>query len=382
MAENIKFTDLTADETLYLRAKETYYNTSEPIMSDEDFDILESQLEAIDSFVVGIVGTLKETKTGFKVSKGKIKFVQHDVPMGSLDKVKFTSDYVPFKEFENKFLARHNDNNVIIEAGPKLDGNAGSIKYVDGHLVHIASRGDGQEGQDYTHLPLNVPKFIKGFTGEIRGEFVIETAIFDAKYGKDSDLDKKFANARNFVAGTLAKGQKDRVEDIDFVAFNIEGYTGNDTIKQLMKFGFQTLDFVKTYTKSELNETGFVSMYKDFENYRKRCKYQLDGIVLKYPEHLRSNIGGNSHHPYWAVAVKFVAEIVSTKVIGIEWTLGKRGQMAPVAILEDVELMGSIVRRASLYNASWLLANKCYPGKYVNIKKSGDIIPVIVEVLE
>lgn len=380
MSNNIKISDLTLDEKLYLTAKSNYYNGS-PIMSDEDFDILESVLFEIDSFVVNIVGTIKETKTGFKIGKGKIKFVLHDTPMGSLDKVKFKNDYIPFDELNSKFLNKYNQD-VLIEATPKLDGNAISMKYENGNLIHVASRGDGVEGQDYTHLNLNVPKYIKNFTGEVRGEAVIEVDLFDQKYGKDSTLDKKFANARNFVAGTLSKGEKERVSDIDIIAFQIVNYTGDDTQIQLRKMGFETLDFVKVYNKSYFTKENFEKIYKEFENYRKNTKYQLDGFVFKYPENIRKDIGGNSHHPFWAIAIKFVAEIVSTTVIDIEWSLGKRGQLAPVAILQPVELMGSIVTKASLYNASWLLDKKCFPGKNVNIKKSGDIIPVIVEVLE
>lgn len=376
---NIDLSTLSSNEALYLKAKYMYYK-GEPIMSDEDFDILEDLLEQSDSFVTSIVGTISETKKGFKISKGKIKMVLHDSVMGSLDKVKFTKDYVPYDELKSKLLSKYTQN-VKMVCEPKLDGNAGSIKYVDGHLVHIASRGDGTEGQDYTHLNIDVPKYIKNFTGEIRGEFVIDVELFNQKYGKDSNLDKKFANARNFVAGTLSKGEKDRVEDIDFVAFQIVNYEKDDTSLVLRKYGFQTLDFVKEVNSFDLTESKFVEIYDEFTNYRQKCKYQLDGFVIKYPEHVRPLIGGNSHHPFWAVAVKFIAEIVSTKVTGIEWTLGKRGQMTPIALLEPVELMGSMVSKASLYNASWLLNNNCYPGAVVSIIKSGDIIPKIVNIL-
>jgi DNA ligase (NAD+) len=125
----------------------------------------------------------------------------------------------------------------------------------------------------------------------------------------------------------------------------------------------------------------FEKIYAEFKYYRENCKYQLDGIVCKMNEEVRSIVGGNSHHPFWALAIKFETPAVYTKIIDIEWSLGKRGQLAPVAILEPVELLGSIVSRASVYNADWMLKNKCYPGATVSLIKSGDIIPRIIEVV-
>ncbi len=98
-------------------------------------------------------------------------------------------------------------------------------------------------------------------------------------------------------------------------------------------------------------------------------------------EDIRDTIGGNSHHPFWALAIKFITPAVYTKIIDIEWSMGKRGQLAPVAILEAVDLLGSVVTRASVYNADWMLKNKCYPGAEVALIKSGDIIPRIIEVI-
>lgn len=375
---------LTQDEQLYIKAKIAYYgNTGTPIISDEEFDILEEQLAKVDSQVIGIVGIPKITKTG-KVSfkKGKLKTITHKTQMGSLGKIKFKSDYVPFGEWLN-WLPSILKNTDEIEFGPKLDGNAINLDYENGQLVSIASRGDGVEGQDYTEIMKHaVPNTIPGFTGEVRGEAVIDLTIFDTHYGENSNADKKYKNARNFVAGALNSGEKAKCENIDIVAFHIVDHIGN-TQKQLIKWGFDVLDFVQYQTVDELkNEDGLVSIYKLFSMYRKNCKYQLDGIVAKCPEEYRNQIGANSHHPHWALAVKFETPEVKTKIIDIVWSLGKRGQLSPVAILEPVELLGSTVTKASVYNASWMLDKKCYPGATITLIKSGDIIPKIVEVVE
>lgn len=374
--------NLTEDEKLYLKAKATYY-IGEPIMSDPDFDALEEVLTAKDSIVIGIVGIPSFTKTGkIKFKKGKLKTVEHKSPMRSLAKIQFKPGYVPFNEWLH-WLPKDVDENTEVEFGPKLDGNAINIIYEDGKLVSICSRGDGVSGQDYTESMRHaVPNTIKNFTGEIRGEAVIDLTTFNEFYGENSNADKKYKNARNFVAGALTSGEKDKCENITIPVFEIVGFEG-DTQTQLIKWGFETLDLTVKHTIKELkNKETLVSIYNKFLQYRTNCRYQLDGIVAKVDETLRTDIGATNHHPNWAMAIKFETKAVVTKIIDIEWKLGKNGQLAPVAILEPVELLGSTVQRASVYNASWIIANKAFPGATVSLIKSGDIIPKIVEVIE
>lgn len=361
----------TPDETLYLLAKEKYY-AGEPIMTDEEFDILEDTLRDLDSFVLDIVGS------GTKKKKG---VVEHVSPMGSLAKIQFKPNYVPYPEFAAWLTLIPQNTEVIVKFEPKLDGNAICITYDAGRLKQIASRGDGKIGQDYTDkLRDHFPATIKDFTGEIRGEAVIDQYLFDQVYKKDGiDLDRKYTNARNFVAGALTSGKY--LNDVDVLAFEIVNFNG-DSKKQLISWGFNIPDFELKYEASQLSEDVFKDIYKKFAAYRATSKYQLDGIVAKMSEDVRSVVGRNDHHPHWALAIKFETKAVSTKIIGIEYTLGKRGQLTPVAILAPVELLGSIVQRASLYNVSWMMANKCFEGATVSLIKSGDIIPKIVSVLE
>jgi len=381
MAKSIDLTKLTTDEVLFLKAKEAYY-AGNPIMDDVEYDILEENLRQKDSLIVDIVGAIKIKGSKATFSKGKNKVVAHKSPMASLAKIQFKPGYVPYNEFVAWRQQIPANTLVDLEFGPKLDGNAINLVYDNGNLMSVASRGDGQEGQDYTAcFGSNVPKFIKGFTGEIRGEAVIDTYLFDTVYGPNSNSVKKYANARNFVAGALNSGDKDKCADIDFVAFHIVDYVG-DTKIQLNKWGFNTIDYSEHYEASQVTLKTFEKIYADFKYYRENCKYQLDGIVCKMEESIREQIGGNSHHPYWALAIKFETPAVYTKIVDIEWTLGKRGQLAPVAILEAVDLLGSVVTRASVYNADWMIKNKCYPGATVSLIKSGDIIPKIVEITE
>jgi DNA ligase (NAD+) len=373
--QKYNLTNLTADEQLYLNAKEAYYK-GQPIMNDPDFDALEDRLRAIDSFVCDIVG-----------AGSKAKKIPHLTPMGSLAKVQFKTGIVPWDEFKHKFLNQV-PATATLNWEPKLDGNAINITYTNEVLTSICSRGDGIEGQDYTkQLKNHFPQRIKGFSGEIRGEAVIEQYLFNTKY-KNEDLTqastdplKKYSNARNFVAGILSRDYSDKIpyNEIDVVCFEIVGFTGN-TKQQLIKWGFQVHDFVQT-TSGKIDENKFVEIYEAFTKYRTKCKYQLDGIVTKTSEDVRSYLGKTSHHPLWALAIKFITEEVTTTIERIEWNMGKQGDLRPVAILKPVELLGSIVRRASIYNADWIINKKAFPGAEVTLVKSGDIIPMVVEVV-
>jgi NAD-dependent DNA ligase len=231
--------NLTPDEELYLKAKEKYA-AGMPIMSDVEFDILEDKLHSDDSFIINMVGT----KKGPKVD------TPHLTPMLSLAKIKFKNNLVPIDEFN--YFFKDISKNELIEYGPKLDGNAINCVYQNGKLISIQSRGDGTLGQNYTkQLSNKVPQIIKGFTGEIRGEAVVDMYIFETKYKKDSlvdiDLNKKYCNARNFVAGILNKdfdkSNIDKYNDIDFIAFDIKtDDIIDDTNKWLISKGFDILD--------------------------------------------------------------------------------------------------------------------------------------------
>lgn len=362
----MKYENLSPNEELYIKAKEAYYK-GKPIMTDLEFDELEETLKNDDSFVVDIVGSK---------SKNKLS-VEHTWPMLSLSKIKFKKDYIPYSEF----CSFHGNIDDILEFTPKLDGNAITCKYENDKLVSISSRGDGKFGQDYTNkLKNKIPNIIKNFSGEIRGEAVIDLNLFNEKY-----LTGKYKNARNFVAGTLNtdydKKLIDQYNDIDFIAFDIKGLEVDDSKKWLISKGFETLDYRILERTKNITNNLFIDIYNKFSEYRKTCKYQLDGIVAKFINNdIISDLGSNNHHPLYALAIKFISEEVYTDIIDIEWNMTKTGKLAPVAILKPVELMGSTVQRASVYNASWMIKNKCYPGATVVLVKSGDIIPRIVDV--
>lgn len=364
---------LTTKEEHYLKAKEAYYE-GDPIIEDWEFDELEAELDEEGSLVLEMVG--------FKTKGTK---VTHLTKMKSLDKIQFQLDYEPIDEFfkwvksGSYWLENSNIDNITWT--PKFDGNAVNLIYSDGKLQKSITRGDGEEGQDITDkLRHMVPNIIsnKNVT-EIRGEVVIPKTIFEDKYAI------VYSNPRNFVAGMLNRDQLtiDIINDLDFMAFDVklgDEYLEND-LNHLKEWGFKS--FKVNYSSSFLLEMDFLDIYNEFKRYREEeCPYLIDGIVVKMPVEARISSMEKDHHPLWALAIKYPPKIGRTTIIDIEWNLGTTGVLIPVAILEPVDLDGSIVKRVTLHNFDWATNKKCGIGARIEIVKSGDIIPKVLTVLE
>jgi DNA ligase (NAD+) len=221
---------------------------------------------------------------------------------------------------------------------------------------------------------------------QIRGEILIDKVLWDKKYNRPEP--GKISNPRNFVAGFLNRDEYNisEVKDLIYVAYNILCFDENgksfhidNTMTTLKEWGFN-----KTYDPIIINfkPDDFESMYYQMKQYREECPYLIDGIVIKYPENLREKMGETSHHPKWAMAIKFPTELSITTINDIEWTIAKTGDLCPKAILEPVELLGTMVTKASLSNLGNIIRLRAFPGAKVSLKKSGEIIPMIVRVLE
>lgn len=364
----------TPEELIYLKAKEAYYS-GEPIMLDDEFDALEKRLKAEKSEITNIVG--------YTVKNRKNK-IAHLTPMLSLEKLQVNDEEnIPLGDLE-KWLSKHKG---VVEMTPKFDGNAIDLLYKDGVLVNALTRGDGEYGLDKTDkLKHLVPNYIsdKGIV-EIRGEVVISLKVYEEKYYDPT----KVSNARNFVAGLLNRDELElnNLKDLVFVAYSYvrldeekNSTYVSKSMEKLNEFGFnqQYPIFIRHFEKS----SEFTKLYKEFKKYREEeSPFLLDGIVLKFAEESRSKIGQNSHHPNWSLAIKFETLFAVTKIVSIDWTVGTTGELSPVANLEPVELLGTMVKKASLYNLGSILKKKMYPGATVSIRKSGEIIPQVMQVL-
>lgn len=370
-------------EELYVIAKHQYYIGDE-IMPDPMFDELENILKLYNSNIVEMVEGDDALEERFK----------HFTPALSLEKLQILDEdfkcEATLKVLHNlsNFFNRNKFTNRVYEAGGKYDGTSMSLQYIDGILTKGLTRGDDTKGGGLDKIDKMlklVPNTIDimGHV-EIRGEMVIDKKLWERKYSDPNKAD----NPRNFVSGKMGTPDLEDsiLYDLVFVAYqiicdtNTTPFHHENTMGELYRQGFNEKHAPLISTFSSIEE--FEKIYLRFKQYReKECPFQLDGIVIKYEEEVRMDIGITSHHPKWAMAIKFPPEQVVTTIIGIEWAVGTTGQLTPVAILEPVELDGTLVKRASLHNYGRLIRSGSSIGARVVIAKKGDIIPQVIEVL-
>lgn len=366
--------NIKESENLYLRAKQTYYEGN-PILSDFEFDILEEQLKEQNSQVTKIVGSnnLKDAK------------FNHASPMLSLNKIQVQRNE-PISVSNTKYLHWLNTHSLasnkkpIMEATPKFDGSSCNLIYEDGKLQYALTRGDKAKGQNIIEkmkhiVPLTIDTKDKI---EIRGEVVIPTSIFETKYSKI------YKNPRNFVAGILGRDDIDNsiISDFHFVSFEARIHTSTSyshhpqTTEFLTSNGFRISPKVFMFTE-------FENAYNEILNYRlSDSPYQLDGIVIKFPEYERNSIGETDYAPKWAIAIKFPPKESITTIKQIIWNVGISSEFTPVAVLEPIDLDGTTVSNVNLHNYGNVIRQGLLPGAKVIIVKSGDIIPIVQKVIE
>lgn len=361
-------------ESLYLQCKDLYETDGTSPLTDAEFDELERELKRRGSSVTQVVGGGNSSVLKYK----------HMSPMLSLEKIQVNDEgNFPFADI-NAFCK----GKYPVEATSKFDGVAIELRYDFGSLQQALTRGKDGRGADVTRfLKMIVPNSIPRFeTYEIRGEIVMPLDKF-AKYNSTK-------NVRNFVAGVISPSRTDTspaLKDLVFVAYSVKthskdrySYVG-DAQDFLSHLGFNKEFPVKVDTIK--SPADIRRVYDVFKEYRGKSQFQLDGIVLKAPESMRSDLGYTNHHPRWAVAIKFPSTEVVTTILNFgehcfDWSVGRTGELAPTALLAPVELDGSTVQRASVYNKEKIVELGVFPGAVVSIKKSGDIIPMIVSVLK
>ena len=370
---------------LYNVTKDAYYS-GKPIISDIGFDYLENHLINTYSFKPTVGSQSKLT------SSIAPKF-QHQYPMLSLDKIQVGKESLNDGTLKNKFNDWVNKNRINVDnlyGTPKYDGIGLNLQYVNGKLVKALTRGDGREGKDVKHLLIDVVPFtlpdyntlIGDTKFELRGELLITKEDFE-KHFKSTQQ-----NPRNSVAGLM--GKKTRVDEhslIHFVYFDLRADANEYKIYQLFQqFKFDDLNIspAKPFIPAGEFNLGFDinEAYIHFKKFREDSKFQLDGFVISTSnEDERKRLGESKHSPNWAVAIKFEAPEAITTINDITWNMGKTGEYTPVAILEPVQLAGTLVTRASLHNYGHINKMNCSLGAEVQIEKAGDIIPQIVNII-
>lgn len=356
--------------------RDAYYNDSRPTISDEEYDKMFDELQSLEKDT-GIIMSNSPTQTvGYEV-KSELQKVKHSHPMLSLDKTKSEDDLIKFA----------GDKDCILSL--KMDGLTVSLTYVDGKLTKAETRGNGEVGEDITHNAKvfeNIPLTID-YKGrfEIEGEAIITYNDFE-KINNTLPEDKKYKNPRNLVSGSVRQLDSGIAakRHIKFIAWKVplmeEDNLSNSFLYRLNYarcLGFEVVPFL-TYTNNDKETLSLI--IESLKNGANVNSYPIDGLVLALNDiQYGESLGMTGHHPKHSIAFKFYDEEVETTLLDIEWSMGKSGQLTPVAIFESVELDGTTVSRASIHNVSILTKLDLQVGDTITVYKSNQIIPQIRE---
>ena len=377
-----------------------YYILNDPLISDFEYDQLYKALEKIEDENPKLIAPDSPTQ---RVAKGLTKefpTVPHLVPMLSLSNSYSTDDLV---DFDRKARELTGESKIEYCVEPKFDGASISLIYENDLLVRGATRGDGVEGDEITtnikqikSIPLSAKFSDYGLeTVEIRGEVLINKTNFK-KYNEqlmEQGL-PPLANPRNAAAGTLRIKDPKEVgrRSLEAFVYNISYYTtqrGKKVAKELdehsgslhilWELGFRSPEKEKRVLKGI---EAVIKFCNEYEAMRDDLPYEIDGMVIKVNDvALQDKLGMTSHHPRWAIACKFKARQATSKLLGVEYQVGRTGAVTPVAKLEPVGIGGVTVSSISIHNDDYIKEKDLRIGDQVLIERAGDVIPQIVKSL-
>lgn len=364
-------------------ANYNYYVKDEPTITDQEYDKYMRELENIELEYPRYASKNSPTKrVGGEVIE-KFEKVVRDKPMLSISDV--------FSEDEVRDFIRKVEDEVSPEyvCEQKIDGLGVSLIYEAGKLVRGVTRGDGLVGEDITHnvrtiksIPLELTKPVDI---EVRGEIFMHKSTLEKLNKKREEEGKpKLQNVRNAAAGSIrqldSKVAAERELD-NFVYYlpNPSDFgikTHLEALQFMGDLGFK----INPHNKLVKNIDEIISYIEKEAETRKSLSYEIDGIVIKVNDvSLQEKLGNTAKYPRWAVAYKFPAEEVLTKLTDIIFTVGRTGRITPNAVLEPVIVMGSTIRRATLHNEEYVNAKGLKIGDIVSIRKAGDVIPEVVD---
>jgi DNA ligase (NAD+) len=371
-----------------------YYDDDAPTISDADYDVLRQRYGALEARFPQFRTPESLTQHVGAAPSARFAKVRHAVPMLSLDNAFAEADVVDFVGRIRRFLRLSDDEKIVFNAEPKIDGLSMSLRYEHGDLVTGATRGDGVEGEDVTanvKTLEDVPKRLKGkgvpAVCEVRGEVYMTKAAFLDLNSKQAEAGETlYVNPRNTAAGSLR--QKDptitAARPLGFFAYAwgemsaMPAATQSGMIKWFEHTGFRT----NPLTKMCRSVDELLQFHRDIEAQRAALDYDIDGVVYKVDRiDWQERLGFVSRSPRWAIAHKFPAERATTIVRDIEIQVGRTGALTPVAKLEPVTVGGVVVQNATLHNADEVARLDVRKGDTVRIQRAGDVIPQVLDVV-
>ena len=367
------------------QASYEYYQLDKPTITDQEYDDYMDELIRLETNNPNLVRPDSPTlKVGTEVISEFKKFT-HKTPMLSLGDV-FNYDEV--REFDERIKKTISNPNYVCEL--KIDGLSVSLIYEKGKLIRGVTRGDGTTGEDITHnvrtiknVPLSLPKDIDI---EVRGEIYMPKKSFEMlNQEREKRGENLFANPRNAAAGSVrqldSKIARDR--NLSTFIYHLPNYKDYDVNSQLDALNYmKNLTFtVNPHIKLVNNIEEVIEYLRYWNEHRKDLEYDIDGIVIKVNDFKnQEKLGFTVRVPKWAIAYKFPAEQVLTKLKDIEFCVGRTGKVTPRADLDPVRVAGSLVSSATLHNEDYIISKDIRIGDTVVIQKAGDIIPEVVEV--
>lgn len=366
-----------------------YYVLSEPVISDYDFDMMMKELEQLEKENPDLASPNSPTKrVGGDITR-KFESVAHRFPMLSLSN---TYSREEITDWENR-IKKLSDSPIIYVCELKYDGVAIGIRYKNGELFQSVTRGDGTTGEDITtnvRTIKTIPLKLKGdFPDdfEIRGEIFFPLENFNKVNQERAEAGEPvFANPRNSASGTL-KSQDSSVvaaRGLDCYLYGVYGEnlkfnSHSEAVSAAGKWGFKIPSFTKKMIHTCTSIDQIMEFISHWEKNRNSLEFEIDGIVIKVDNYLQQQeLGFTAKSPRWAIAYKYKAEKVETKLNEVTYQVGRTGAITPVANLEPVLLAGTTVKRASLHNADQIEKLGLYIGDTVYVEKGGEIIPKVV----
>ncbi|MBK7009032.1 MAG: NAD-dependent DNA ligase LigA [Saprospiraceae bacterium] len=381
-----------------------YYIQNDPVISDHEYDLLFKQLQAIETAHPELISADSPSQRVATDLITSFNTVKHIVPMLSLENSYNEEDLKDFDAQIKKLTGIPAEEKIIYAVEPKFDGGSIALVYEDDILVRAATRGNGLEGEEITQnikvlqsVPLRAPFSSLGMKRvELRGEALISKKNFEAiNQNREDEGQVLFANPRNAATGGLRtkdpmETKRRGIEAFMFQAAYAVDAEGNNRFSQfnthfgnIEKLGELGFKIPKAEKKLCTGIEEVVRFCLDWQEKRDSYDYEIDGMVVKVNDYALQEIcGSTAHHPRWAIAFKFKAKQATSKLLAVEYQVGKIGSITPVAKIQPIALAGVTVSSISLHNEDFIKGKDIRLGDTVLVERAGDVIPYIVKSME
>ncbi len=378
-----------------------YYVLSEPLITDFDYDQLFAALKKLETENPDLQTADSPTQRVARALTDDFQAVAHLAAMLSLENSYNEEDLT---DFDRRVRENTGETDLEYCVEPKFDGASIALVYINDLLVRAATRGDGAVGDDITNnakalpsIPLRAAFSKFGIARiEIRGEVIIRKEVFEKINAAKRELgEKTFQNPRNTASGSLRLKDPNEVaaRGLEAILYHVsfaEDATGKNLIGDTLQTHYGVIQMLyECGFKTPLNEMkvcGSVAQMHDFihlwDNKRHTFNIETDGMVVKVNSlKLQQKCGSTAHHPRWAIAYKFAAKQAQSKLLDVEFQVGRTGAITPVAKIEPVPLAGVTISSVSLHNEGFIIDKDIHINDTVIVERAGEVIPYIASVV-